>query len=475
VTPSLSKPAPASAAPGRHALPQSALLHVPAVRVRVRFRLAAWASTIALLPTPQLPPPSIFGSHAAPGSHCSVRAYDDTNVSITVCLVTLIFERGPQRERLPKALKLAVGDGGIALHAPLLGAGAGHHCILRSAECAFLPALCNRAQQRGFDPRTDRAPAFAPAAAAAECRLRHARGALPRAGDVAGTARQRERGDPGPSRPAWCVQASSWPAPRTFARLSRPRYKPRTLGGPMDHQGALLKSEASTPAGHPHGLPPMGRSPRRGAASNHHPFSGELARLHDGRAMRSCCRKGLTGRVASLCQASWQDQSCGRWGLSGDRKDRGRRIYYAFSVAYEMDVLKVVLEEIYPVGAPPHLLSSYQGAQSDFGRTRVSDRYGYGSLARLTHHSAPRIGGGRHHPAGVPTHMGHGLCTREANVLSPAPPEALCQGGSALVGSLLVDPPEYAPRSFTAPRPCAVPGQDPVSRVQLQRRDSLHS
>jgi len=65
--------------------------------------------------------------------------------------------------------------------------------------------------------------------------------------------------------------------------------------------------------------------------------------------MRSCCRKGLTGRVASLCQASWQDQSCGRWGLSGDRKDRGRRIYYAFSVAYEMDILKVVLEEIYPV------------------------------------------------------------------------------------------------------------------------------
>jgi hypothetical protein len=56
--------------------------------------------------------------------------------------------------------------------------------------------------------------------------------------------------------------------------------------------------------------------------------------------------------------------------------------------------------------------------------------------------------------------MGHGFRTREADVLSPASPEALCQGGSASVGAL-VDPQEHT-LPDRSPRPAPVQFLDKI-------------
>jgi len=47
--------------------------------------------------------------------------------------------------------------------------------------------------------------------------------------------------------------------------------------------------------------------------------------------------------------AKWYDDGCEQWNLDGEWRDRDRRIYYGFAFGGEMEVLTVVLEEIYPV------------------------------------------------------------------------------------------------------------------------------
>eukprot|EP00854_Cymbomonas_tetramitiformis_P000424 gene424-785_t len=58
-------------------------------------------------------------------------------------------------------------------------------------------------------------------------------------------------------------------------------------------------------------------------------------------------RKIIEGRL--LQKKTWFDKSCQRWGLSGEWRPRGRKIYYAVMVAAELQLLTVLLEEIFPV------------------------------------------------------------------------------------------------------------------------------
>ncbi|KAK3255720.1 hypothetical protein CYMTET_35108 [Cymbomonas tetramitiformis] len=58
-------------------------------------------------------------------------------------------------------------------------------------------------------------------------------------------------------------------------------------------------------------------------------------------------KKIIEGRLRE--KETWFDKSCSRWGLSGEWKDRGRKIYYSIMVAAELQLLLVLLEEIYPV------------------------------------------------------------------------------------------------------------------------------
>mmetsp|Transcript_1267 Transcript_1267/g.2216 ORF Transcript_1267/g.2216 Transcript_1267/m.2216 type:complete len:471 (+) Transcript_1267:523-1935(+) len=54
----------------------------------------------------------------------------------------------------------------------------------------------------------------------------------------------------------------------------------------------------------------------------------------------------IDGRATE--RATWGQQSCARWGLRGEWKPRGRKIFYGTNLANEIDLLSVVLEEIYP-------------------------------------------------------------------------------------------------------------------------------
>uniref|UniRef100_A0A7S0MY41 Uncharacterized protein n=1 Tax=Pyramimonas obovata TaxID=1411642 RepID=A0A7S0MY41_9CHLO len=75
--------------------------------------------------------------------------------------------------------------------------------------------------------------------------------------------------------------------------------------------------------------------------------SEEYQTLGVGDAMRRTYADVIRSRVKE--KDSWGEMSCSRWGLSGEWKPRGRKIYYGTNLANEMDLLSVVLEEIYPV------------------------------------------------------------------------------------------------------------------------------